>query len=129
MVIVEDTGRVDGGKEKEAKKEKGKKREEEKGGIGLVIVRGAGRCDACVREDTQSAGDRQVVGGREEQDGVPQESVRDELQEVRERQEEVLHPAGDEGDSGRHSGGAEIVEDFVGDFETGGSAYEGITGA
>jgi len=129
VVIVEDTGRVDGGKEKEAKKEKGKKREEEKGGIGLVIVRGAGRCDACVREDTQSAGDRQVVGGREEQDGVPQESVRDELQEVRERQEEVLHPAGDEGDSGRHSGGAEIVEDFVGDFETGGSAYEGITGA
>jgi len=52
VVIVEDTGRVDRGKEKEVKKEKGKKREEEKGGIGLVIVGGAGRCDVCVREDT-----------------------------------------------------------------------------
>jgi len=52
VVIVEDTGRVDGGKEKEARKEKGKKREEEKGGLGLVIVGGAGRCDACVRENT-----------------------------------------------------------------------------
>jgi len=52
MVIVEDTGRVDRGKEKEARKEKGKKREEEKGGLGLVIVGGAGRCNACVREDT-----------------------------------------------------------------------------
>jgi len=49
MVIVKDTGRVDGGKEKEVKKEKEKKREE---GIGLVIVGGAGRCDTCVREDT-----------------------------------------------------------------------------
>ena len=52
MVIIKDTGRVDGGKEKEAKKEKGKKREEERGGIGLVIVGGARRCDMCVREDT-----------------------------------------------------------------------------
>ena len=52
MVIVEDTGRVDRGKEKEVKKEKGKKREEEKRGIGLVIVGGAGRCDVCIREDT-----------------------------------------------------------------------------
>jgi len=52
VVIVEDTGRVDRGKEKEARKEKGKKREEEKGGLGLVIVGGAGRCDTCVREDT-----------------------------------------------------------------------------
>ena len=51
-MIVKDTGRVDGGKEKEVKKEKGKKREEEKGGIVLVIVRGAGRCDTCIREDT-----------------------------------------------------------------------------
>jgi len=49
VVIVEDTGRVDGGKEKEVRKEKGKKREEEKGG--LVIVGDARRCDACVRED------------------------------------------------------------------------------
>jgi len=40
------------------------------------------------------------------------------------RQEEALYPAGDEGDVGRHSGGAEIIEDIVGDFETGGSAYE-----
>ena len=32
MMIIEDTGRVDRGKEKEVKKEKGKKREEEKGG-------------------------------------------------------------------------------------------------
>jgi len=52
VVIVKDTGRVDGGKEKEARKEKGKKREEEKGGLGLVIVGGARRCDTCVREDT-----------------------------------------------------------------------------
>jgi len=52
VVIVEDTGRVDGGKEKEVRKEKEKIREEEKGGLGLVIVGGAGRCDVCVREDT-----------------------------------------------------------------------------
>jgi len=52
VVIVKDTRRVDGGKEKEVKKEKGKKREEEKGRIGLVIVGGAGRCNTCVREDT-----------------------------------------------------------------------------
>jgi len=52
VVIVEDTGRVDGGKEKEARKEKGKRREEEKEGLGLVIVGGARRCDACVRENT-----------------------------------------------------------------------------
>jgi len=40
----------------------------------------------------------------------------------------VLHPAGNEGDAGRHSGGAEIIEDFIGNFETGGSAYKGIAG-
>jgi len=67
------------------------------------------------------AGDQQVVGGR-----IPQEPVWDKLREVHERQEEVLYPAGNEGDVGCH--GAEIIEDFVGDFETGGSAYKGIAG-
>ena len=101
-----------------------------------MIVGGAGRCDAYVREDTPCkisllaidkwwADVKSRMVFHKNLSGTNCEKC---VSDRKKQQEEVLYHASNEGDAGHHSGGAEIVKDFISDFETGRSAYEGIAG-